>query len=1201
MLFQILTPKQSLNKAFLKEKISRSTINHFKENYQLFLERTSANKNDEEHLKSQVTYFLLDTWFKETHQINPIGKNDLVIHTGKNTSDPIGVIIEVKSLTNKPEMISAERPNSKAFHELILYYLRQRIDERNNEIKHLIVTNIDEWYIFDANEFDKKIFRNSLIKKTYEIKKTDHKDNPWFYEQVKNILGEADGLKIEVVKFNLRDFEKIILNDDEKDDHKLISIFKILSPVHLLKLAYANDSNSLQPKFYAELLHLIGLGEVKDGSKKLIQRKSPAERHAGSLLENTITALDTHDKISRLNKPSMYGDNYQERVYNVALELVITWINRILFLKLLEAQLLSYHKNDKEYKFLNSERIKDFDDMDKLFFSVLAKKPVERRKEISALFEKVPYLNSSLFEPTELEHQTLFIYGLEDRVPMPILSSTVLKDANGRSIKGTLNTINYLFGFLDAYDFSSEGGEQIQEENKTLINAAVLGLIFEKINGYKDGSFFTPGFITMYMSRENIRGAVLEKFNTIKGWNCENYSELYDKIEDKKEANDIINGLKICDPAVGSGHFLVSALNEIIAIKHDLKILSDKNGKRLKEYQILVQNDELIITDEDGDPFTYNPKSLESQRVQETLFHEKQMIIENCLFGVDINPNSVKICRLRLWIELLKNAYYKNDEDLETLPNIDINIKTGNSLISRFKLSSDLKQALKSKAITIEEYKNAVSVYRNAKSKEQKWEMERLIATIKSNFRSEINKNSKELSDLNKLEKDFYIKYSGTQLFEHKLNKAQEKDKDSLNNKIVKLRDQIEEIKTNKIFENAFEWRFEFPEVLDDNGDFIGFDLVIGNPPYKLIQPNNTTLAEINHLKQSYEFADFKIDLYQIFFQLGGSILKDRGIMSFITPSTILNNVYAEGLRNSLNESFKIQRIAIAKEKVFEDAEVHTGIFQFHKIKKNADADVELTTDLLSVISGNQTYRHIKQSDFNKLPGKVWNMRIDETNIALIDKISKNTNLSELTNINRGLITGDRDKYFAATKNSANHVEILSGSDINRYYTNIPSEYVLFERPKSAGGCWDKAVHFAPFKICIRQIGMYPIATLIEDPFAVTGNVFTVTSGSLDLLKSVLAILNSKCIRYYWNLMFSDFKTAFPQVTIFSLKQIPIPSLDKEEWHEVRLLTDKILALKWEDISIDTTMLESKLDLLIYRLFELTTEEILVMENQLIR
>lgn len=252
-----------------------------------------------------------------------------------------------------------------------------------------------------------------------------------------------------------------------------------------------------------------------------------------------------------------------------------------------------------------------------------------------------------------------------------------------------------MFEFLDAYDFGAEGGEEIQEDNKTLINASVLGLIFEKINGYKDGSFFTPGFITMYMCRETIRKAVVQKFNETKKWNCTTLEELYDKIEDRKEANKIVNSIKICDPAVGSGHFLVSALNEMIAVKNDLKILQDRDGKRLKEYQVEVVNDELIVTDEEGELFEYNPSNKESQRIQETLFHEKQTIIENCLFGVDINTNSVKICRLRLWIELLKNAYYKNATELETLPNIDINIKCGNSLVSRFAIDADLKQALK--------------------------------------------------------------------------------------------------------------------------------------------------------------------------------------------------------------------------------------------------------------------------------------------------------------------------------------------------------------------------------------------------------------------------------------------------------------------------------------------------------------------------
>jgi len=335
-------------------------------------------------------------------------------------------------------------------------------------------------------------------------------------------------------------------------------------------------------------------------------------------------------------------------------------------------------------------------------------------------------------------------------------------------MKGDLFTLEYLFKFLDAYDFAGEGSEEIQEENKTLINASVLGLSFEKINGYKDGSFFTPGFITKYMCHETIRRSVVQKFNEAKGWDCKDINQLYNKIEDRNEANNIINSLKICDPAVGSGHFLVSALNEIIAIKSDLNILQDREGRRLKEYRVEVVNDELIVTDEDGELFEYNLKNKESQRIQQTLFHEKQTIIENCLFGVDINPNSVKICRLRLWIELLKNAYYKEPDltELETLPNIDINIKCGNSLISRYALDADIRQALKNSKWSIDSYRIAVMTYRNASRKEQKREMERLIESIKTDFETEVAANDKRLLQLKKLNGDLFNLTKQTSLFE---------------------------------------------------------------------------------------------------------------------------------------------------------------------------------------------------------------------------------------------------------------------------------------------------------------------------------------------------------------------------------------------------------------------------------------------------
>ncbi len=540
-----------------------------------------------------------------------------------------------------------------------------------------------------------------------------------------------------------------------EDEHQLISLYKIFSPEHLLKLPFANDSNSLDKNFYSELLHIIGLTEIKEGGKKLIQRLQPAARQPGSLLENAISQVESLDKISRLPNPEEFGETEEERLFNIGLELGITWINRILFLKLLEAQIIRYHRGDKSLEFLNLSKIADFDDLNRLFFSVLAKKQSERSRDIQNIYTQVPYLNSSLFEPTELEQSTIVISNLRSE-NLEIFVGTVLKDSQGKKRTGEINALAYLFEFLNAYDFSSEGGEAIQEDNKTLINASVLGLIFEKINGYKDGSFFTPGFITMYMCRETIRRAVIEKFNQSQGWDCQSIEDVYERIKDKTAANDIVNSLKICDPAVGSGHFLVSGLNEIIAIKSELQILVDKEGKTLRDYRVEVVNDELIVTDDDGNIFEYNPRNRESQRVQETLFQEKQRLIEGCLFGVDINPNSVKICRLRLWIELLKNAYYKADNELETLPNIDINIKVGNSLISRFGLSNDLQVFSRKSRLSIESYKDAVRVYRNAEDKSQKHEMKRLIEEIKGSFRQTLQGDNPQKKRLRGLETDLY-------------------------------------------------------------------------------------------------------------------------------------------------------------------------------------------------------------------------------------------------------------------------------------------------------------------------------------------------------------------------------------------------------------------------------------------------------------
>ncbi|SDS06143.1 Eco57I restriction-modification methylase domain-containing protein [Gramella sp. MAR_2010_147] len=1260
MELKFLKPRKALNKAYLKVKPNRSSIEVFKTNLTQLLDRTNDVESEEFH-KNLISDFLKKTYYDPNHFINTKGRNDLVIHNDKKANSSVGVIIEAKKPTNRSEMLTKHKLNVKAFQELILYYLRERITHKNLEIKYLIATNINEWFIFDANIFEKHFAQSkSLVKQftDFEDERLAGKTTEFFYKEIAEPFIDSLKSDIEFTFFDIRNYEKPLRNNNPKDDNKLIALFKLLSPEHLLKLPFINDSNSLDQRFYGELLHIIGLSEIKKGSNKLIQRKKEGDRNTGSLIENSIIQIDSLDKLSRLNNPSHFGNSKEERLFNVSLELTITWINRILFLKLLEAQLSSYHNGDDSYLFLNISKVHNYDDLNTLFFQVLAKEQSDRNQDVKQLFEKIPYLNSSLFEPTGIEHATLLISNLSDDKTIPVYSSTVLKNKNGKKQIGELNTLEYLFKFLDAYDFSSEGSEEIQEENKTLINASVLGLIFEKINGYKDGSFFTPGFITMYMCKETIRKAILQRFNNVKNWNCKNLDELYNKIDDRKEANEITNNLKLCDPAVGSGHFLVSALNEIIAIKNDLRILQDRNGNRLKEYQFEVINDELIITDEDGEFFEYNPLNKESQRVQEALFHEKQNIIENCLFGVDINQNSVKICRLRLWIELLKHAYYKTPNELETLPNIDINIKCGNSLISRFKLGADLQATLRKSEISIAEYKSAVKTYMNAKSKEQKREMKSLIKKIKGDFKSTFYTNIKENKDLARYRGQLInLQTANIDLFGTKMDKKKINIETKRLKKLIASQEKkVNEIISNKVFEEAFEWRFEFPEVLNDDGEYIGFDAIIGNPPYFSI----SKAPELKQVSKNFKSFTSSGDIYSLFIELSHKILKNNGISTLIISNKWMRANYGKNMREYLvKQTNPFKLIDFGQNLIFESAIVHTNIISFSKNEfKSNLAAVRFPNNFF-----NQNVSSEEFSDFineNKIqPVRVskdiWNIIPNYLYELKLKAENKGRKLSKWNiEFYRGFLTGLNDAFILSNdiakkllEDDPNNIQLikplLRGRDIRRYFYNNPTlsaittfparniniesypiieEYLKSFQPKikqtgekfineegeiektrkKTSHKWyetqDTITYYKEFlkpKIIFSEIVSEPQFYYDEEGFYPEATAFFISGNNL---KYLTALLNSKAITFLFNTFYmgGELVGKIRYKKAF-LEQVPIPVPDQKTEDEIGEIVDQILNLKKENSNFDSFYLEEKINKMVYDLFDFNESEIEVIEN----
>ena len=1010
MLIKFISPKKSVNSAFLKLPVPVEKMEDFKLSLKnLYSKRNTAQ--DEEYHKGEIWNFLRKI-FEPDYSVQVNRPIDLAIFNGNTASAKPAVIIEAKSPTNAAEMFSAEHPNVKSLQELVYYFMLEYVHSGNHEIKWLAITNFDEWYFFDVKDFiryfgnkSKPIYDQFLKFKANQM--SGNKTSDFYNDIAKPAIDDfLKSCDISVVHFSLESAVKAVEKDDDK---KLLPLYKFLSPETLLAKPFANDSNSLDRNFYAELLHIIGLEEVKEdkGGKKVIQRKKPANRDKASLLESAIYQLE---------------DDFpnKEECEAMALRLCITWVNRLLFLKLVESQILMYQKGDASYRFMSTDKIANFDELNIFFFKVLGKKIEDRDEDVLKRYPNVPYLNSSLFEPTE-DEKHLKIRGIPD-AQMEIFNKTVLKDERGKRAKGTLPNLDYIFKFLDAYNFASDAQGGVTSTSKTLINASVLGLIFEKINGYKDGSFFTPGFITDYMARDVLERTVVQKFNEKKSWKCENLEDVSDKIEDISEANEIVDDIRVADVAVGSGHFLVSALNRLLAIKSELNILCDADGKRIKRRDLIlkVDNDELSVVDDEGEPFEYKPGNEESQRYQEALFNEKRRIIENCLFGVDLNPNSVNICRLRLWIELLKNAYYTKEsgyKQLQTLPNIDINIKVGDSLLSKYPVQNG-------------------HVVLDFLQKEDK-------ADKKNGLAAKLKEYRKNVQD---------YKAGGTSY-----------NKQQLRLNIAGLKSQLKEppsidlfgnvVKNNDIdFSNSLEWMFEFPEILDDEGRFTGFDAIIGNPPYIHLEDMKKT-SEIygsmgGKANPVYTTYNKRGDIYCLFVERAMSLLKENGFASYIMQNKWMQASYGKELREFFLSVRLEKLIDFGDIQVFDDATTYPCIFVAQKAAPATELTVSTLRDLERADFAKSINQFAEKFAFEHLSSDTWTLssqwesnllrRLDNEMITLGEYVKGDAHYGIKPGNTKAFIIDEKQKELLISEDSRSSeiiVPIVRGRNIKVYET----------------------------------------------------------------------------------------------------------------------------------------------------------------------
>ena len=416
---------------------------------------------------------------------------------------------------------------------------------------------------------------------------------------------------------------------------------------------------------------------------------------------------------------------------------------------------------------------------------------------------------------------------------------------------------------------------------------------------------------------------------------------------------------------------------------------------------------------------------------------------------------------------------------------------------------------------------------------------------------------------------------------------------------------------------HPFNWEEQFPRIMERDG----FDVIVGNPPYGMLQPHNTDEKLLAYLNQKFEVASFKIDMFHLFIERGLTVLRDGGYLGLIVPNTFITNIYTQKLRDMIADRCKIVEIVVSSEKMFAEAEVNNAIIILQKesnaaVRQANSVSVVLNADEASLTQTSPLPGHtVRQEDLIFLSSGSWNIKLSGQSVGLLRRLQNNSDLlGDVAKINRGLISGDRDKYFSKTQKGEKWLPIITGTDVNRYYIQTAREFVYFEKPKGAGGSWSPQVHLAN-KIVIRQIGRYPIAAYDTHPYCVTGNIFTVRPIGDYVPQFLLGILNSRFTRWLWQLLYGDFKAIFPELKGIYLEQFPICRInfddpeDVEQHDRMVALVGEMLQLQKEhaeaealkedrrhDLARRIERLDAEIDALVYELYGLTEEEIGVIE-----
>ena len=815
-----------------------------------------------------------------------------------------------------------------------------------------------------------------------------------------------------------------------QDDYRLTFI---------AKQTYFNESGELVKKETAPKRYTFLLGKNEPCTTAASRLKELADKRTyGSIYLTDVTDAFS---VERLNKEFFNGYKAQYKKFVDTLsdtkphrDYVKKLLGRLVFLQFLQkkgwmgvpASNTKWEGGNKKFlsnlveRHIDNKRLLS-DVFEPLFFGILNTKPEDRETlfisknwDVRLLeeFSGIPYLNGGLFEADDVDKQLIDF------------SYAHFKD---------------LMDFFSQYNFTID--ENDPDDSEVGIDPEMLGHIFENLlEDNKDkGAFYTPKEIVQYMCRQS----VIQYLKTHEP--SEQYAEAIEQLINEGVVSPILQSksiatrfiqllkeVKVCDPAIGSGAFPMGILYVLYHAIHHLHSHAEPHG---------------------------NFDSTQTKRD----------IIQNNIFGVDIEQGAVDIARLRFWLALVVDA-----TEPQPLPNLDYKITCGNSLLSRYPIDAPIENVFveynkgkkENEKMTLAKYKELVSDYTNTSNHQTKELFRKTIEDIKSAFKTELSKQFKER--LAKL-RGKIIMLEGPTLFGER-TKAEKAELKKLKEKLNILDKEQEDIQTNKLYVDAFEWRFEFPQLLDENGNFTGFDIVIGNPPYLRIQGiRDTNPAFAEELVKKYRSATGSFDLYATFAERGLQVIRQSGIVNYIMPDKWTNAAFGKGLREIISEQNAAHKIiSFGAYQVF-NASTYTALqwfmpnsehLEYYQLNRNLETNQELDIYLRSI-----KYDDASIVDANKLDKKSWVLTVGATSTVLQKLESHPRRIADIFDkIFQGLATSKDDVYFlynciennkniiGYSKQLERNIEIekglvkplLKGEDVHRYDNIQTDRFVIF-------------------------------------------------------------------------------------------------------------------------------------------------------------